>query len=156
MSLEPDELSPAVSLAALTTRHMRIGWSALLVFASFGIGLEVLHAYKAPAYLDVGQETRRLMWTLAHAHGVGLGLLNIAYAATLRVFFRAGSRSLALASALIVAATFCLPLGFALGGIVTYGGDPGPMVLLVPIGALLLWIALVLVAREVFRAGTSS
>ena len=152
MSLAPDELAPPLSLAPLIARHMRIGWSALLLFATLGIGLELLHAYKVPAYLDVGNETRRLMWTLAHAHGVGLGLLNVAFAVTLRIFFRAATRVLAAASIAIVCATCLLPLGFALGGIVTYGGDPGPFVLLVPVGALLLWIALALVVREVFRA----
>ena len=156
MSLAPEELprSAPVSLGALVARHLRVGWSALLLFATFGIGLEALHAYKSPAYLDVGNETRRLMWTLAHAHGIGLGLLNIAYAGTLRLFFGAGTRPLSLASTLIVVSTCTLPLGFALGGLVTYGGDPGPLAVLVPVGALLLWIALALVTREVFRART--
>jgi hypothetical protein len=146
------DLASGTANDALVLRHMRAGWAALLVFATLGIGLETLHAFKLPAYLDVGNETRRLMWTLAHAHGVGLGLLNIGYAATLRVFFRDTARVLELASMLIVTATVLLPLGFALGGIVTYGGDPGPLVLLVPIGALLLWIALALVVREAYRA----
>jgi hypothetical protein len=151
MALAPEELPSGPSLDALVARHVRVGFGALFVFATLGVGLEALHAFKSPWYLDVGQETRRLMWTLAHAHGVGLGLVNVAYAAALRVFFGAASRAHALASALLAAATLLLPLGFALGGVVTYGGDPGPAVVLVPLGALSLWLALALIAREALR-----
>jgi hypothetical protein len=35
-----------------------------------------------------------------------------------------------------------MPLGFFLGGVVTYGGDPSLGVLLVPVGAALLLIAI--------------
>ena len=122
------------------------------MFVLGGIALETLHAYKLGFYLDVGNETRRLMWTLAHAHGVGLGLVNIAYAATLQLVLRAGGAALRLASALLCAATLLIPLGFALGGVVTYGGDPGVLVLLVPAGALMLLVAVALVTRAVFAA----
>ena len=50
-------------------RHIRFGWWSLLVFASAGLVLESLHGFKVRAYLDTSNETRRLMWTLAHAHG---------------------------------------------------------------------------------------
>ena len=39
-----------------------------------------------------------------------------------------------------------LPTGFFLGGIFIYGGDPGLGVLLVPIGGLLLVVAVFLIA----------
>jgi hypothetical protein len=152
MSPTPDDASPSTVLDLLTTRHLRVGWSALTVFVTFGIALEALHAWKAGAYLDVGNETRRLMWTLAHAHGVGLALLNIAYAATLRLLPEAAPSALARASWLMIGATWSIPLGFALGGISVYGGDPGPFVVLVALGAVLLWIGVVLVAREAWRA----
>jgi hypothetical protein len=135
--------------SVLISRHMCIGWCTLVVSIAFGIALELMHAYKLAAYLDVGNETRRLMWTLAHAHGVGLGLINIAYAATLHAVLRASSRALGLASLLCAWATLLVPGGFALGGVVTYGGDPSVGVFLVPIGALMLWVAVVIVAREV-------
>jgi hypothetical protein len=54
---------------------------------------------------------------------------------------------LGLASTLLIAASVLLPLGFLLGGIWVYGGDPGLGVLLVPPGALCLLAALLLAAR---------
>ena len=42
-----------------------------------------------------------------------------------------------------------VPGGFALGGVVTYGGDPGVGVFLVPVGAVLVWIAVLLVALSI-------
>ena len=65
--------------------HLRFGWWSMLVFLSLGILLEALHGFKVGFYLNVGSETRRLMWTLAHAHGVLLGLANVAFAATMYV-----------------------------------------------------------------------
>jgi hypothetical protein len=56
-------------------RHARIGWWSLLVFAALGLLLESFHGFKVAAYLDVSNETRRLMWRLAHVHGTLLGVL---------------------------------------------------------------------------------
>ena len=53
----------------IVTRHLRIGYWALALFVTMGLLLETLHAFKVGAYLDVQNETRRLMWRLAHAHG---------------------------------------------------------------------------------------
>ena len=66
-------------------RHIRFGWWSLLVFASAGLVLESLHGFKVRAYLDTSNETRRLMWTLAHAHGTLLALVNVAAGLTWRV-----------------------------------------------------------------------
>ena len=63
--------------------HLRVGWWSMLVFLTLGVVLEALHAFKAGFYLDVSQETRRLMWTLAHAHGTLFGLVHIAFAGTI-------------------------------------------------------------------------
>ena len=49
--------------------HLKLGWVWLLLFATLGLVLEGLHGLKAGFYLNVGMETRRLMWTLAHTHG---------------------------------------------------------------------------------------
>ncbi len=128
--------------------HLRTGWIALLLFVSLGAALEALHAWKSEAYLGAANEPRRLMWTLAHAHGVGLALLQIGFAATLKLADRALTPRLQLASRLLNAATLLLPGGFFLGGLVIYDGDPGPAVWLVPLGALLLWTAIALVVVE--------
>ena len=96
--------------------HMRWGWHGLLIFGSLGTLLEILHAWKHPAYLGVGNDMRRLMWTLAHAHGIGLSLLHIAYAATLAIMFSELRPRLQRASRLLDASTLLMPLGFFLGG----------------------------------------
>jgi hypothetical protein len=146
--------APPVTIAPLVRRHMLFGWCALLVFVTLGTTLEVLHALKAAAYLGVGNETRRLMWTLAHAHGIGLSILHIAYAATLRALFDAPTGGLGFASQGLSWASVLVPGGFFLGGIVTYGGDPGVGVFLVPLGAAVLFVAVALVAYEIVRTRT--
>ena len=117
--------------------HMRVGWHGLLIFGALGTLLEILHAWKNPAYLGAGNDMRRLMWTLAHAHGIGLSLLQIGYAATLAVMFAELNPRLTRASRLLDASTLLMPLGFFLGGAVPYKSDPGIGIILVPIGALL-------------------
>lgn len=128
--------------------HMRVGWHGLLIFGALGTLLEILHAWKNPAYLGVGNEMRRLMWTLAHAHGIGLSLLQIGFAATLAVMFSELSPRLTRASRLLDASTLLVPLGFFLGGAVPYKSDPGIGVILVPIGALLFLTATFFTALE--------
>jgi hypothetical protein len=122
-------------------RHLRFGWWSLLVFLSLGIALEVLHGFKIGFYMDLANATRRHVWTLAHAHGTLLSLVNLSFAATLRLFCDGREHWIGLASASLVAATLLLPGGFFLGGLVIYAGDPGLGVLLVPVGALLLLVA---------------
>jgi hypothetical protein len=140
--------APAPDLTRLARRHLRAGWLGLLVFALLGIALEALHAWKNPAYLGVDNETRRLMWTLAHAHGVGLSLVQIAFAATLRAL---SSERLVLSSRLLNVAWALIPLGFFLGGVTTYEADPGFGILLVPIGALALVFGLGTLVLQLFK-----
>lgn len=66
-------------------RHLRFGWWSLLAFTAFGLALELLHGFKVGAYLDVSNDTRRLMWTLAHAHGTMLAVLHVVFGLTVRV-----------------------------------------------------------------------
>jgi hypothetical protein len=131
-------------------RHLRIGWSALLVFASLGLILEALQGFKVAAYLDVSNETRRLMWRLAHAHGALLGAINILFALTLKAS-ASNFPSAARISSSLIGATILLPLGFFLGGVVFYSGDPGLGVLLVPVGAMLLLLSLYWIASAVSK-----
>lgn len=139
-----DETDPC---HALRRRHLRFGWTALLTFSALGAVLEVLHALKLGAYLDVGNETRRLMWRLAHAHGVLLGLVNVAFGFTLQHLRQRPPPRPERASACLIAAACLLPLGFLLGGVFASGGDPGLPVLLVPLGIPLLLAALWWTAR---------
>jgi hypothetical protein len=49
-----------------------------------------------------------------------------------------------------------LPGGFLLGGIIVYGGDPNPGVLLSPIGALLLAAGGLGIVRSLFAGAPGS
>jgi len=128
-------------------RHLRFGWWSLLLFATIGLVLESLHGFKVRAYLDVSNDTRRLMWTLAHAHGTLLAVINILFGLTLRVATPAAMPRVRLMSAALIGAGILLPAGFFLGGTAFYGGDPGLGVLLVPIGGVLLLLAVFSIAR---------
>src|SRR5262249_705075 len=129
-------------------RHLRLAWWTLLLFTVMGGFLEALQGFKIPWYLSPSHETRRLMWTLAHAHGTLLGLFQIGFAATLHIC-QCWHARLALASNSLIAATVLLPGGFFLGGVKIYSGDPGIGILLVPAGAVLLTLAIVLTAISV-------
>ena len=130
-------------------RNLRFGWWSLLIFLLFGGALETLHGFKIGWYLDVGNEMRRLMFTLAHAHGTLLALVNIAAGLTARSVARFDLRP-SISSVLIWAAIL-LPVGFFLGGVVTYGGDPGLGVWLVPVGAILLFYSVVRIALDLSK-----
>lgn len=129
--------------------HLRFGWWSLLLFATFGLALESLHGFKVSAYLDVSNETRRLMWTLAHAHGTLLSLVHVVFGLSVRVAPELSARDRPLISWGLVGASVLLPGGFFLAGTMFYGGDPGVGVLLVPVGAVSLIVAVFLLARQV-------
>jgi hypothetical protein len=133
---------------ALVARHLRFGWWSLLFFLTLGIGLEVMHGFKLGWYLNVGNETRRLLLRLAHAHGTLLSIVHVVFGLTLRTGALAIEPWLKTASACLLSASILLPGGFFLGGLVIYGGDAGLGVLLVPIGALFLLVAVFLTARH--------
>lgn len=128
-------------------RHLRFGWWSLLIFLTLGIVLEGLHGFKVGAYLNVSNATRRLMWTLAHAHGTLLGLVHIAFAMTTNHLGGWSGRTRNFASVSLMAASILLPGGFFLGGLVFYAGDPGLGILLVPLGAIFLFVSVLLCAR---------
>jgi hypothetical protein len=133
----------------LSRRHLRFGWWSLLLFATLGLVLESLHGFKVRAYLDVSNETRRLMWTLAHAHGTLLAIIHIVFGLTLRGGTAPVLANQRLISTSLHAASVLLPGGFFLGGVVFYAGDPGVGVLLVPAGAVLLLYAIFGIARRI-------
>jgi len=113
-----------------------------------GLVLEGMHGFKVGFYLDVANEARRLMWRLAHAHGTLLSLVNIAFALTVGVIRHWPGPSRLVASRCLRAGTLLVPGGFFLGGVVVYDGDPGLGVALVPVGAILLIVAVFLTARR--------
>ena len=130
------------------SKHIRFGWWALLVFLTLGFILEIMHGFKVRFYLDVANETRRLMWTLAHAHGTLLSVIHIVFGLYLHTQSGMARGKLPLVSSSLVSSSILLPGGFFLGGVVFYSGDPGLGILLLPVGAVLLGIAVFFIARS--------
>jgi hypothetical protein len=124
--------------AALRRRHLRFGWASLFAFVVLGGVLETMHGFKVDWYLAVGNETQRLLWRLAHAHGTFLALVHVGFAATL---VATGERP-KLASPCLIGASVALPGGFLLGAFGGHGGDPGVGIVLVPLGLVLLLVGI--------------
>jgi hypothetical protein len=123
-----------------TRRALVTGWGLLAVFLPLGVTLEALNAMKVQVYL--GSAMRREMWTLAHAHGNLLGILCLVFAALGERVSGDAGRRLRLAR-LLSAGAVLMPLGFLLGGVLNSEGDPWLPIVLVPVGAALLLLALV-------------
>jgi len=139
--------------SAFARRHLRFGWWALAAFATLGLLLEAFHGFKARMYLDVSNDTRRLTWTLAHAHGTLLAVVNIVFGLVLNAWPDFSVRRLRLISGSLLGASLLLPGGFFLGGVSFYSGDPGLGVLLVPAGAVLFIGSIVMIAQELGALG---
>lgn len=148
MSQPNERVEMSDALQALRRRHLRFGWYALLGFLALGAVLEGLHGFKAGFYLDVTHETRRLMWRLAHAHGTLLALVNVAFALSLEALTDKDPERLRFASACLLVGALLVPLGFFAGGVFAENGDPELFVLLVPLGALLLFLGVFQIARR--------
>jgi hypothetical protein len=121
-------------------RSRSFGFLSLTLWASLGFLLEAAHAFKLSAYLDRPLRRELLLW--AHAHGVGLSLVVLAYAAV-----GINARSVRYGKALRSAATL-MPTSFALGIFGLSEADPGPSIWFVPVGALLLLYALINITRS--------
>ncbi|MCB9869337.1 MAG: hypothetical protein H6837_05735 [Planctomycetes bacterium] len=119
-------------------RLVALGFWLLAVFVPIGLALEALHAFKVDVYL--GSRMRQHLWTLAHAHGSALGFACLVYGAAAARFVAPPARG-AVARWLGFSAVL-MPLGFFLGGIGNREGDPSLAILLVPVGGLLLLVAL--------------
>ncbi|MFT4842441.1 MAG: hypothetical protein ACI8UD_000943 [Planctomycetota bacterium] len=149
-------MSTTPESTALQLRHLRLGWTSLLVFVLLGGVLESMHGFKVDWYLVVGNETQRLLWRLAHAHGTFLSLVHIGFAATLQHLTKVGGdgEPAALpkfASASLTAALVALPGGFLLGAFGGTGGDPGIGIVLVPFGLVMLVVAIIATLRRLPR-----
>lgn len=121
-------------------RARRFGFASLTIWASLGLLLEAAHAFKLSAYLDQPLRRELLLW--AHAHGVGLSLVVLAYAA-----LGITPRALRFGRPLRIAAVL-MPAAFALGIFGHSEADPGPSIWLVPVGGLLLIYALAGITRS--------
>lgn len=128
--------------------HVRASLAVLATFLAMGMWLEALYGLRAEGFHD--DEIRREFLRLGHAHGGLLALVNVALGAAL---FRLGTPE-AWASRIRLAAWLGGVLvggGFVGGGLWHGPTDPGPLVLAVPAGALMLVTALV--ASALVRPG---
>ena len=126
-------------------RNLRAGWWTLLVFVCLGILLEIGLGFRGHFYMDVSQQTRRLMWRLAHAHGTLLALLNIMYGL---IAVQSSNGGQQFGSRALLAASWLIPSGFFLAGLFAYQSTPGLATLLIPPGAVLLAIGIFLTAQN--------
>jgi hypothetical protein len=128
----------------------RTGLWLLAVSLPLGLTLEALHAWKVQVYL--GSTLRRELWTLAHAHGNLLGILCLVVALLApRVFGEQRAPARRSAERQLAAGAVLMPLGFLLGGVMNREGDPSLGIALVPVGGVLVFVALVRTALALRR-----
>lgn len=127
---------------------LRHGWTWLAIFLLGGLALEALHGIKAPWYLE--QELRRELWTLAHAHGALLSLLNVVYAIGAVPLFAEGKKC-ELAGRMLRWGALLVPAGFFFGGIGNSETDPSLFILATPVGALMVLHAVASAAAQAWR-----
>ena len=147
----PDPAPDAVR-ARLVARHLQIGWWGLLIFLLMGAGLEVLHGLKVGGYLDVSNQARRLLWTLAHAHGALIALVHLGFAASLAAAPAYAMAHSAWASHSLSGALVLIPAGFFLAGAYLHHGEPGLGIYLLLPGVAVLFAGVAFVASGLGRA----
>lgn len=125
------------------SRHLRLSLTVTALFLALGLLLEALLGLRPPWWTD--DPLRRELLRLGHAHGALLGLLNVGLGWALeRLSTPAAWAPRIRATALVGALT--VGLGFVGGGLWHGPTDPGPLVLMVPAGALLLLSSLLATA----------
>lgn len=131
--------SPAVD----ERRHLRAAVGLLAVFLASGIWLEAMIGLRAAGWVD--DLLRREMLRLGHAHGAILSVVNLALSWAMHRLETpqpwAGRIRLA---ALVGAGS--VGVGFFGGGLWHGAADPGPLVLIVPAGAMMLLASCIAVA----------
>lgn len=124
-------------------RHHRLSLALLAVFLASGLWLEAMIGLRAAGWVD--DPLRREFLRLGHAHGGVLALVNLAIAWSIGQLqtpeaWAGKIRLAAWLGALLVG------VGFMAGGLTHGPTDPGPPILVVPAGALLLLSAVVATA----------
>ena len=141
-------LDAATREEGLAHRHRRFGWTALFVWMCGGLLLELFHGFKLAGYLL--DPLRRELWTLAHFHGALLSVVNLVYVRWAEApGLSAAARGRA--SRALIAGSVLMPVGFLLGGLQHYEGDPGLGIFLAPLGALALLYPVALQVRGAWR-----
>ena len=132
--------------------NLRFGWIALAFFIAMGLFLESLHLVKLPFYFEV--EIRRELWTLGHAHGARLAIVNIVFDLCARQLDWSGGR-VRWAGRLFIAAGVLVPAGFFLGGVGNSESDPSLWIVMTPLGGLAALVAVMLAGWETWPADRS-
>jgi hypothetical protein len=132
----------------LGRRHGRFGWTTVLLWLTFGFVLVMLHGFKSTDYLL--DPIRREFWTLAHFHGVTLALVNLIYVHWAENETLRPNRQ-TLASWTLIGGSILMPVGFFLGGLIHFEGDPGLGIFLAPPGALLILFTVFLQTMAIWR-----
>lgn len=122
---------------------MRAAVALLAVFLATGLWLEAMIGLRAAGWVD--DALRREMLRLGHAHGAILSVVNLGLAWAMHRLSTPATwapriRLAAWLGALLVGG------GFFGGGLWHGASDPGPLVFLVPAGALMLLTSCVAVA----------
>jgi hypothetical protein len=116
-------------------RHLRLSLATVALFLAMGLVLEAMLGLRAQGVLD--DPLRRELLRLGHAHGAILGLLNVALAFAIERLAIPAAWATRIRPAALVGA-LAVAFGFVGGGLWHGPTDPGPLVLAVPAGALLL------------------
>jgi hypothetical protein len=124
-------------------RHLRASIALVALFLASGLWLEAMYGLRADGWID--DPLRREFLRLGHAHGGLLGLVNVALAWALERLNTPASWARKIRGAALLGAGL-VGLGFMLGGLLHGPTDPGPPVLAVPAGAMLLLSSLVATA----------
>lgn len=132
----------------LARRHRRFGWTALFAWMCGGLVLELFHGFKLGDYLL--DPLRRELLTLAHFHGALLSVVNLVYVRWAEApGISAAARGRA--SWALIAGSILMPVGFLLGGLQHFDGDPGFGIFLAPLGALALLYPVAVQMRGAWR-----
>jgi hypothetical protein len=142
-------VTPAVEVEP--RRCSRFGWTSLAAWALFGLVLETAHGFKLAIYLD--DDLRHALLRLAHAHGVILALVVLAFGRASAQLYPEpdAARGAGHTGLLLRAGALAIPAGFGLSAIAPHEGDPGLAVVLVPAGAIFIVIGLARAASRAWR-----
>jgi hypothetical protein len=116
-------------------RHLRLSLATTALFLAMGLWLEAMLGLRAEGFVE--DALRREFLRLGHAHGALLGLLNVALALALERLRTPAAWATRIRPAALLGA-LAVGLGFVGGGLWHGPTDPGPLVLAVPAGAMLL------------------
>ena len=131
-------------------RHLRLALVQVAVFLAAGLWLEAMYGLRAEGWMD--DDLRREFLRLGHAHGALLGILNLVIAWAMARLDTPENWARPIRVAALLGALF-VGLGFFGGGLWHAPTDPGPIVLVVPAGAMMLLASCVAIA--IVRAKSS-